>query len=59
VPDARLAAPPISKKGRMEGDLSLYRFSRSKVECGDFDLFLSLYEPDKPPTGRRDKTSRR
>ena len=37
----------------MEGDLILYQFSRSKVERGDFDHFLSLYGPDKLPTGRR------
>ena len=34
-------------------DLICYTFSRSKVECGDFTHFLSLYAPDKLPTGRR------
>ena len=37
----------------MEGDLIFYQFSRSKVERGDFGHFLSLYAPDKLPTGRR------
>ena len=37
----------------MEGDLIFYQFSRSKVERGDFGHFLSLYGPDKLPTGRR------
>ena len=37
----------------MEGDVILYQFSRSKVERGDFSHFLSLYGPDKLPTGRR------
>ena len=31
----------------------MYQFSRSKVECGDFSHFLSLYSPDKLPEGRR------
>lgn len=35
------------------GDLILYQFSRSKVERCDFSHFLSLYAPDKLPTGRR------
>jgi hypothetical protein len=34
-------------------DLIFYRFSRSKVEQSDFSHFLSLYAPDKLPTGRR------
>ena len=37
----------------MEGDLIFYQFSRSKVERGEFGHFLSLYAPDKLPTGRR------
>ena len=37
----------------MEGDLILYQFSRSKVERCDFGPFLSLYAPEKLPTGRR------
>ena len=37
----------------MEHDLILYQFSRSKVEGGDFSPFMSLYAPDKLPTGRR------
>jgi hypothetical protein len=37
----------------MDSDLILYQFSRSKVECGDFGHFRSLYGPDKLPTGRR------
>ncbi len=37
----------------IEADLILYQFSRSKVERGDFRHFLSLYVPEKLPTGRR------
>ena len=37
----------------MVTDLIVYTFSRSKVERGDFSHFLSLYAPDKLPTGRR------
>jgi len=37
----------------MVGDLIFYQFSRVKVEQGDFRHFLSLYAPDKLPTGRR------
>jgi hypothetical protein len=37
----------------MDHDLIVYQFSRSKVERGDFRHFLSLYAPDKVPTGRR------
>ena len=37
----------------MAGDLIFYQFSRTKVERGDFSHFLSLYAPDKLPTGRR------
>ena len=37
----------------MVGDLIFYTFSRTKVERGDFSHFLSLYAPDKLPTGRR------
>jgi hypothetical protein len=37
----------------MEHDLIVYQFSRSKVERSDFQHFLSLYAPDKLPTGRR------
>jgi len=37
----------------MGDDLICYTFSRSKVECGDFTHFLSLYAPDRLPTGRR------
>ena len=35
------------------GDAVFYQFSRAKVERGDFSHFLSLYSPDKLPTGRR------
>jgi hypothetical protein len=37
----------------MDGDLIYYQFSRSKVERGDFSHFLSLYVPDKLPSGTR------
>ncbi len=37
----------------MEADLICYQFSRSNVEKCDFDHFLSLYAPDKLPTGLR------
>lgn len=37
----------------MNHDLVFYQFSRSKVECGDFSHFLSVYGPDKLPSGRR------
>jgi hypothetical protein len=37
----------------MEGDLIFYEFSRSKVERGNFSHFLTLYAPEKLPTGRR------
>jgi hypothetical protein len=37
----------------MGHDLIVYQFSRSKVERGNFSHFLSLYAPDKLPTGRR------
>lgn len=37
----------------MAGDPIFYQFSRSKVERGDFNHFLSLYAPDKLPSGRR------
>jgi len=37
----------------IEADLIFYQFSPSKVERGDFSHFLSLYAPDKLPTGRR------
>lgn len=37
----------------MTEDIIFYQFSRSKVERGDFLHFLSLYRPDKLPTGRR------
>jgi hypothetical protein len=36
----------------MKGDLIFYQFSRWKVEHGDFGHFMSLYGPDKLPTGR-------
>src|SRR6266404_2892016 len=36
-----------------DSDLIFYQFSRSKAERGDFRHFLSLYAPDKLPTGRR------
>ena len=42
-----------SFSGDMAGDLIFYEFSRSKVERGDFSHFLSLYAPEKLPTGRR------
>jgi hypothetical protein len=34
------------------GDFTVYQFSRSKVERGDFSHFLNLYAPDKLPEGR-------
>jgi len=34
-------------------DLVVYQFSRAEVEAGDFSHFLSLYAPEKLPTGRR------
>ena len=34
-------------------DVVFYQFSRSKVERGDFSHFLTLYAPDKLPSGRR------
>jgi hypothetical protein len=37
----------------MGSESIIYQFSRSKVERGDFSHFLSLYAPDKLPTGRR------
>ena len=37
----------------MAEDIIFYQFSRDKVERGDFSHFLSLYAPDKLPTGRR------
>lgn len=37
----------------MVEELVMYQFSRSKVERGDFSHFLSLYAPEKLPTGRR------
>lgn len=36
----------------MAGQLIVYQFSRSKVECGDFSHFLGLYHTDKLPSGR-------
>lgn len=38
---------------QMNTDVIVYQFSRFKVERGDFRHFLSLYGPDKWPTGRR------
>jgi len=35
----------------MSSDFIIYNFSRSKVEHSDFSHFLSLYGPDKLPTG--------
>ena len=37
----------------LTADLIFYQFSRPKVERIDFSHFLSLYAPDKLPTGRR------
>jgi len=37
----------------MGSDVIFYQFSRSKVERGDFSHFLSLYAPERLPTGRR------
>jgi hypothetical protein len=37
----------------MDGDIIFYQFSRPLVERGDFSHFLSLYAPDKLPSGRR------
>jgi hypothetical protein len=36
-----------------ETDLIVYQFSRMKIEQRDFTHFLSLYTPDKLPTGPR------
>jgi len=41
------------EEDRMNSDLIVYTFSRSKVERGDFSHFLRLYAPDKLPAGRR------
>ena len=40
----------------MTADLIFYQFSRLKVERIDFSHFLSVYAPDKLPTGRRLRT---
>jgi hypothetical protein len=37
----------------MAEDIIFYQFSRPKVERCDFNHFLSLYAPDKLPSGRR------
>jgi hypothetical protein len=37
----------------MADEIIFYQFSRSKVERCAFSHFLSLYAPDKLPTGRR------
>ena len=37
----------------MGNDLVVYQFSRPKVENADFSHFLSLYGPEKLPSGRR------
>ena len=37
----------------MDGDVVFYKFSRAKVERGDFGHFLGLYAPAKLPAGRR------
>ena len=37
----------------MSHDLVCYQFSRLKVEREDFSHFLSLYAPEKLPSGRR------
>lgn len=34
-------------------NLVVYQFSRSKIERGDFSHFLSVYSPEKLPSGRR------
>ena len=36
----------------MEYDLIFYQFSRSKIERTDFTHFLSIYGPNKLPSGR-------
>ncbi len=43
--------PPWIEKGVLGA--IFYQFSRSEVERSDFSHFLSLYGPDKLPTGRR------
>lgn len=37
----------------MAHDLVIYQFGRAGVECGDFSHFLSVYGPEKLPSGRR------
>lgn len=37
----------------MGHNLVVYQFSRSNIERGDFSHFLSVYAPDKLPSGRR------
>jgi hypothetical protein len=37
----------------MTEDIIFYQFSRDKVERSDFSHFLSLFAPDKLPSGRR------
>lgn len=37
----------------MGHDFVVYQFSREKVERGDFSPFLSVYGPDRLPTGRK------
>lgn len=37
----------------MSRDIIVYQFSRPEVERGDFSQFLSLYAPEKWPTGRK------
>src|SRR5207247_9036583 len=36
----------------MKSDLIVYQLSRVKVEKGDFNHFLDLYDPHKLPTGQ-------
>ena len=36
----------------MKSDLIVYQLSRVKVEQGDFNHFLDLYDPHKLPTGQ-------
>lgn len=51
--ESRCGAETVILADDMAEDIIFYQFSRDKVERGDFSHFLSLYAPDKLPTGRR------
>jgi hypothetical protein len=52
---AIVLAPPVSlfQRVRVEHDLTIYQFSREKVERIDFRHFLGIYGKDKLPRGPR------